>query len=204
MDEDCQKLLQEKDAVIKELQEKIKELEMKIRSYEIREIYRGILPDEVLEELVKLPPEQMVIEIGKYLRERGSAEKAATKAAVESEEKISKVKEDISEVEKEVTKAESEVDRAIGAITGRVMAKVGVDLNFTQKYDYDGSDVAFLAEDIMRAIGVKEGGYVTVRKDGVVNLRVMPYSKDGFIVIPTWVRERIGAKVNDFVEVVRK
>jgi len=192
LDEECQKLLNEKDELISELQEKIKELEMKIKSYEIREIYRGILPDEVLEELVKLPPDQMVIEIGKYLKERESAQLEAVK---ERNEKVAKTK----EVEEAKAEAETKKDT-----TGIVRAKVGVDLNFTQKYDHEGSDVAFLAEDLMKAIGIEEGSYVEVRRDGSVNLKVIPYSKEGFIIVPTWVREKIGAKVNEYVEVVRK
>lgn len=190
MDEECQKLLNEKDELIRELQEKIKELEMKIKSYEIREVYRGILPDEVLEELVKLPPDQMVIEIGKYLKERESVQVGTVK---ERNEKIAKIK----EVEKIKVETETKKDTIVNA-------KVGVDLNFTQRYDHEGSDVAFLAEDLMRAIGIEEGSYVEVKKDGSVNLKVIPYSKEGFIIVPTWVREKIGAKVNDYVEVVRK
>jgi len=64
LDDECQKLLAEKEALIRELQGKVKELELKLKSYEIRDVYRGIIPDEVLGELIKLPPEQMVIEIG--------------------------------------------------------------------------------------------------------------------------------------------
>lgn len=198
MDDECQKLLAEKEALIRELQEKVRELESKLRSYEIREVYKGVIPDEVLEELVKLPPEQMVIEIGKYLKEKGSA------GQVEAKRTVTEIKQEIASVEEEVSKAEKEVDKTISAITGAAKAKVGVDLNFTQKYDNEGSDVAFLGEDIMKTLGVKEGEYITVKKNGVVNLRAIPYSKEGFIVIPTWVREKIGVKVNDFVEVVKK
>ncbi len=198
MDDECQKLLAEKDALIRELQEKVKELESKLRSYEIREVYRGVIPDDVLEEFVKLPPEQMVIEIGKYLKEKGSAGQAEAKRTVTEMQK------EIASVEEEVSKAEKDVEETITVITGAAKAKVGVDLNFTQKYDYEGSDVAFLAEDIMRTLGVKEGEYISVKKNGVVNLKAIPYSKEGFIVVPTWAREKIGAKVSDFVEVVKK
>lgn len=198
MDDECQKLLAEKEALIRELQKRVNELESKLRSYEIREVYRGIIPDDVLEELVKLPPDQMVIEIGKYLKEKGST------GQIEAKKAVSDVKQEIASVEEEVSKAEKEVERTISTITGVAKAKVGVDLNFTQKYDYEGSDVAFLAEDVMNAIGVREGEYVSVRKNGIVNLKVIPYSKEGFIVVPTWVREKIGVKVNDFVEVVKK
>ena len=198
MDDECQKLLAEKEAIIRELQEKVKELEAKLKSYEIREVYKGIIPDDVLEEFVKLPPEQMVIEIGRYLREKGST------GQVEAKKTVNDVRQEIASVEEEVSKAEKEVEKTISTITGAAKTKVGVDLTFTQKYDYEGSDVAFLAEDIMNAIGVKEGEYVSVKKNGTVNLRVLPYSKEGFIVVPTWVREKLGVKVNDFVEVVRR
>ncbi|WP_456467771.1 hypothetical protein [Archaeoglobus sp.] len=201
MDDECQKLLAEKDAVIRELQEKINELERKLRSYEIRDVYKGIIPDEVLEEFMKLTPEQMVIEIGKYLREKAGIMETAVK---ERNEKISKMKGELLEVTETVKEAESGAEKTIEAISGVATAKVGVDLNFTQKYDYEDSDVAFLGEDLMKIIGAKEGDYVTVRKNGSVNLKVISYSKDGFIVVPTWVREKISAKVNDMVEVSKR
>ncbi len=197
MDDECQKLLAEKDAIIRELQDKIKELESKIRSYEIRSVYQGIIPDEVLEEFMKLPPDQMVIEIGKYLREKAIN-------AVEKDEKIAKAKESISEVTEKIKEAENLTERVVEQIEGTARAKVGVDLTFTQKYDHEGSAVAFLGEDIMRVLGAEEGDYVTVRKNGSVNLRVVPYSKPGFIVIPSWVREKLGVKINDFVEVSKR
>jgi len=198
MDDECQKLLAEKEALIRELQEKVKELKSKLRSYEIRDVYRGIIPDDVLEELVKLPPDQMVIEIGKYLREKGSA------GQVEAKKTVTEMQKEIASVKERVSKAEKDVEETISAITGTAKAKVGVDLNFTQKYDHEGSDVAFLAEDIMKTLGVKEGEYISIKKNGVVNLRAIPYSKEGFIVLPTWVREKIGVKVNDIVEVTKK
>ncbi len=194
MDDECQKLLAEKDALIKELQDKIRELEAKIRSYEIRSVYQGIIPDDVLEEFMKLPPDQMVIEIGKYLRNK----------AVNVDERITRAKEDISEVAEKIKEAEDITEKVVEKISGTAKAKVGVDLTFTQKYDYDGSAVAFLGEDIMKTLGAEEGDYVTVRKKGSVNLRVIPYSKQGFIVIPSWVREKLEVKINDFVEVSKR
>jgi len=194
MDDECQKLLAEKDALIKELQDKIRELEAKIRSYEIRSVYQGIIPDDVLEEFMKLPPDQMVIEIGKYLRNK----------AVNVDERITRAKEDISEVAEKIKEAEDITEKVVEKISGAAKAKVGVDLTFTQKYDYDGSAVAFLGEDIMKTLGAEEGDYVTVRKKGSVNLRVIPYSKQGFIVIPSWVREKLEVKINDFVEVSKR
>jgi len=200
MDEECQKIIAEKEATIRQLQERVRELEMKLRSYEIRDVYRGILPDDVLEELVKLPPDQMVIEIGKYLK-KSSISQAALK---ERNEKISKIKEDIEELKQEVGKAELSTEATLGIVRGAARAKVGVDLTFAQKYDYEGSDFAFLAEDIMKTLNIKEGEYVTVKKNGSVNLRILPYSKEGFIIVPAWVREKIGVKVNEYVEVVSK
>ncbi len=197
MDDECQKLLAEKDAIIRELQDKIRELESKIRSYEIRSVYQGIIPDEVLEEFMKLPPDQMVIEIGKYLREKAIN-------AVEKDEKIAKAKESISEVTEKIREAEDLTEKVVEKIAGTTRAKVGVDLTFAQKYDHEGSAVAFLGEDIMKALGAEEGDYVTVRKNGSVNLRVIPYSKPGFIIIPSWVREKLGVKINDFVEVSKR
>ncbi|WP_202320332.1 hypothetical protein [Archaeoglobus neptunius] len=201
MDEECQKLLAEKEETIRDLQEKIKELEMKLKAYEIRDVYRGIIPDDVLEKLVKLPPDQMVIEIGKYLREKAAGMESEVK---ERNDKISKLKEGISEVASLTKDAEVEATKAVELITGTVKAKVGVDLNFAQKYDFEGSDIAFLGEDLMETLKVEEGNYVTVRKNGSVNLRVMSYSKKGFVIVPTWVREKLGVKINDFVEVSRK
>jgi len=198
LDDECQKLLAEKEALIRELQGKVKELELKLKSYEIRDVYRGIIPDEVLGELIKLPPEQMVIEIGKYLREKGSTGQA------ESRKVLAEMRREMASVEEGLSMSERGVEKTISTITGVARAKVGVDLNFTQKYDHEGSDVAFLAEDIMKTLGVKEGEYISVKKNGVVNLRAIPYSKEGFIVVPAWVRVRIGAKVNDFVEVIKK
>lgn len=64
--------------------------------------------------------------------------------------------------------------------------------------------MAMLGEDLMNALKVSEGDYIVVQKNGSVNLRVIPYSKSGFIVLPSWVREKIGAKLNDFVEVMKK
>lgn len=198
MDEECQKLLEEKDAVIKKLQEKINELERKLRSYEIRDVYKGIIPEEILEEFMKLSPEQMVIEIGKYLRKKSGDMQIAVK---DRNDKIAKMKKEISEITETVKEAETSAERTIEVISGVVTAKVGIDLNFAQKYDYEGSDVAFLSEDLMKIIGAKEGEYISVKKVGSVNLKVKSYSKEGFIIVPTWVREKVGAKVNDMVEV---
>ncbi len=198
MDDECQKLLAEKDALIRELQDKIKELEARIRSYEIRSVYQGIIPDDVLEEFMKLTPDQMVIEIGKYLR------KKSTSISVEGEEKIARAKEELSEATEKIKEAEDLAEKVVEKISGTAKAKVGVDLTFTQKYDYEGSAMAFLGEDIMEVLKAREGDYVTVRKNGSVNLRVVPYSKPGFIIIPSWVREKLGVKINDFVEVSKR
>lgn len=190
MDSDVKKIIAEKDRKIEELEAKIKELEKKLRYYEIREIYSGLVPDDLLWKLMELPPEIMLIEIGKYLRDR-TVERA--KMEVEKSQRG----------REELNKAVSEIKSVETKLSG-IKARVGVDLNFTQRYDFSGSDIAFLGEDIMRNLGASEGDYVVVMKDGSVNLRVLPYTKSGFIVIPTWVREKIGAKVNDFVEVIRR
>lgn len=189
MDVDVRKIIEEKDKKIEELQAKIKELEKKLRYYEIRDIYHGLIPEDFLQKLMDLPPEIMVIEIGKYFREK-SLEKTKT------DDKSSVGKE-------EINKALAGLKSIETKLTG-LKAKVGVDLNFTQKFDFDGSEVAFLGEDLIKSLGVSENDYIIVQKDGSVTLRVIPYSKEGFVVIPTWVRERIGAKVNDIVEVFRK
>ncbi|MEM1578260.1 MAG: hypothetical protein QXN34_01490 [Archaeoglobaceae archaeon] len=180
MDADIRKLIEEKDKKIEELQNKIKELEKKLRYYEIKEIYQGLLPDGVIQKLLDLPPEMMVIEIGKFLRGR---------------------KIDIAEAEKERLQP---MEREVEVKSSTLKARVGIDLTFTQKFDFTGSDVAFVGEDIMNSLGISEGEYVVVQKNGSVNLRALPYTKAGFIVIPGWVREKIGAKVNDFVEVTKK
>lgn len=190
MDSDVKKIIAEKDKRIEELEAKIKELERKLRYYEIKEIYSGLVPDEMLRKLMDLPPEIMLIEIGKYLREKTIE---STKMEVQ---RVQREKE-------EHNKAVSEIKSVETKLSG-VKARVGVDLNFTQRYDFSGSDVAFLGEDLMRSLGASEGEYVVVQKDGSVNLRVLPYTKSGFIVVPTWVREKIGAKVNEFVEVIKK
>ncbi len=189
MDEECQKLLAEKDARIRELEERVKELERKIMRYELKSVYQGIIPDDVLEKILNLPPERMVIEIGKYLKRQVSER---------SVEKLAEIKRGLEVAAKELKRTESGLGEA------KVTAVVGVDLAFTQKYDFEGSDVMLLSKDLMEKLGVGEGDYVTVRKDGSVNLRVLPYSKPGFIVLPSWVREKIGAKVKDRVEVVRR
>ncbi|MDI9609997.1 MAG: hypothetical protein QFX36_01575 [Archaeoglobales archaeon] len=190
MDADVRKIIDEKDKKIEELQAKVKELEKKVRYYEIKEIYRDILPEDFLQRLVELPPEVMIIELGRYLR-GASAEKAKTGA-----EKSYKEKE-------EVTRA-TEIKEAVTPKSTGFKAKVGLDLNFTQRYDFSGSDVAFLGEDLMKSLGASEGDYIVVQKEGSVNLRVLPYTKPGFIVVPTWVRDKIGAKINDFVEVIKR
>ncbi|MET1123912.1 MAG: hypothetical protein ABWW66_01450 [Archaeoglobaceae archaeon] len=177
---DCEKLLAEKDAKIKELEEKVRELESKLMKYELREVYRDIIPEDVLEEFLKLPPEKMVVEIGKYLKQIGRVGSGGKPQKVEDR------KVESGEVEE-----------------GIIRARVGVDLAFT-KYDFEGSDVMFLAKDIAERLGVNEGQYVTVRKNGSVNLRAIIYDRDGFVVLPSWVKEKIGAKVNDFVEIVRR
>jgi len=136
-----------------------------------------------------LPPEMMLIEIGKYLRE-----KTVERAELDAER---------VRMEKEIGKTAEDIKTAEAKLAG-VRARVGVDLNFTQRYDFSGSDVIFLGEDLMKTLGASEGDYIVVQKDGSVNLRVLPYAKSGFIVLPTWVREKIGAKVNDYVEVIKK
>jgi len=190
MDGDVRRLIEEKDKKIEELQAKIRELEKKLRYYEIREIYREIVPDELLQKLMDLPPEMMLIEIGKYLREK-TVERARLDA-----ERVQREKEELSKSVENIKTAEAKLSG--------VRARVGVDLNFTQRYDFSGSDVVFLGEDLMKTLGASEGDYIVVQKDGSVNLRVLPYTKSGFIVLPTWVREKIGAKVNDYVEVIKR
>lgn len=189
MDVDVRKIIEEKDKKIEELQAKVRELERKLRYYEIKDVYHGLVPEDFLQKLMDLPPEIMVIEIGKYFREK-SAEKPKT------DEKNCIGKEEINKTLEELKSIETK-------LTG-VKAKVGVDLNFTQRFDFDGSEVAFLSEDLMKSLGVSEDEYIIVHKEGSVTLRVLPYSKSGFIVVPTWVREKIGAKVNDTVEVVKR
>uniref|UniRef100_A0A7J2TGI2 Uncharacterized protein n=1 Tax=Archaeoglobus fulgidus TaxID=2234 RepID=A0A7J2TGI2_ARCFL len=184
METELKRLLEEKDKKIEELQAKIKDLERKLKYYEIREVYQGIIPDEVIQKLVELPPEVMVLEIGKYLRGVSTL-------------KLEKAEEKEKPAEKMAEKVEITGERGL-------KAKVGVDLSFTQRYDFTGSDVAMLGEDLMNALKVSEGDYIVVQKNGSVNLRVIPYSKSGFIVLPSWVREKIGAKLNDFVEVMKK
>ncbi|MCS7130038.1 MAG: hypothetical protein NZ872_01310 [Archaeoglobaceae archaeon] len=189
MDADVRKIIDEKDKKIEELQARVKELERKVRYYEIKEVYRDLLPEDFLQRLVELPPEMMVLELGKYLRGM-TTEKV--KPVVEKSYK-----------EKEEIKAPEPKEVPIPKPAG-VKAKVGLDLNFTQRYDYSGSDVAFLGEDLMKSLGASEGDYIVVQKESSVNLRVLPYTKPGFIVVPTWVREKIGAKINDFVEVIKR
>lgn len=189
MDADVRKIIDEKDKKIEELQARVRELEKKVRYYEMREVYREILPEDFLQRLVELPPEIMILELGKYLR-GVMTEKVKTVA-------------ERSYKEKGETKPLEFKETTLYRSTG-VKAKVGLDLNFTQKYDYSGSDVAFLGEDLMKSIGASEGDYIVVQKEGSVNLKVIPCTKSGFIIIPTWVRERIGAKINDFVEVIKR
>ncbi|TDA30512.1 MAG: hypothetical protein DSO00_01190 [Archaeoglobi archaeon] len=190
MDVDIQKIVEEKDKKIEELQSKLKELEKKLRYYEIKEIYQGLIPEDLLKKLMDLPPEIMVIEIGRYLREK-NAEKTKS-----DEQKVCVEKDKLNRTLAELKIIETKL--------AAVKAKVGVDLNFTQRFDFEGSEVAFLSEDIMKSLGVSEDDYIIVQKDGSVTLRVIPYSKPGFVIVPTWVREKIGAKVNDVVEVVKK
>lgn len=190
MDVDVRKIIEEKEKKIEELQLKIKELERKLRYYELKEVYHGLVSEDFLQKLIDLPPEVMVIEIGKYFREK-FAEKARTEL-----EKASTSKEEIKKALEEL--------KTIEAKLSGVKAKVGTDLNFTERFDFSGSEVAFLGEDLMKNLGVSQGDYVIVQKDDSVTLKVFPYSKSGFVVIPTWVREKIGAKVNDVVEVVKK
>lgn len=183
--DDCEKLLAEKDAKIRELEEKIRELEKKLRRYELKSIYDGIIPEDVLESILDLPPEKLVFEIGKYLK-KSVPEKT-------KQDQPLKMKESPKTAETKEKYQESSIN-----------ARVGVDLAYTHNYDFEGSDVAFLSEDLAVKLGVKEGDYVTVKKNGSINMRVQFYSKPGFIILPTWVRDKIGAKVNDFVEVVRR
>ncbi len=183
--DDCEKLLAEKEAKIRELEEKIRELDKKLRRYELKSIYEGIIPENVLESILDLPPEKLVFEIGKYLKQSASEK---TKS-----DQFLKMKESLKTTETKEKLQESLVN-----------ARVGVDLAYTQKYDFEGSDVAFLSEDLAVKLGVREGEYVTVKKNGSINMRVQFYSKPGFIILPTWVRDKIGAKVNDSVEVVRR
>jgi len=190
MDSDIRKIIEEKDRMIEELQSKLKELEKKLRYYEIKDIYQGLIPEDLLKKFMDLPTELMVIEIGKYLREK-FAEKTKS-----SEQRVSTEKEKINTVLSAIKSIETKLTA--------VKAKVGVDLNFTQRFDFEGSEVAFLGEDLMKSLGVSEDEYIVVQKDGSVSLRALPYSKAGFIVVPTWVREKIGAKVNDLVEVIKK
>lgn len=194
MESELRKLIEEKDKKIEELQARIRELEKKLKFYEIREVYQGIIPDEILQKLAELPPEVMVIEIGKYLKQASFK----TERVVETRESSPRV-----EV-KEKPIEEIKVEPSVKVREGVAKARVGVDLAFTQRYDFHGSDVAMLGEDVMNSIKVSEGDYVVVQKDSAVNLRVLPYSKPGFIIIPSWVREKIGAKINDFVEVAKK
>lgn len=189
MDTDVRKIIEEKDKKIEELQAKVRELEKKLRYYEIKEIYSGLVPEDFLQRLMELPPEMMVIEIGRYLRER-------TMEKIKQEVERGQEREGRSTTVAELKSSETKITA--------VKARVGVDLNFTQRYDFSGSDVAFLGEDLMRSLGASEGDYVVVQKEGSVNLRVLPYVKAGFIVVPTWVREKLGAKVNDFVEVIKR
>lgn len=195
MELELKKIIEDKDRKIEELQARIRELERKLKFYEIREVYQGIIPDDVLQKLVELPPEAMVIEIGRYLKQVSfKTEKVLESKAAES----------VPKVELKSPTEESKTESVVKVREGVAKARVGVDLSFTQRYDFTGSDVAMLGEDIMNAIKASEGDYIVVQKEGAVNLRVLPYSKPGFIVIPSWVRERIGAKVNDFVEVFKK
>lgn len=188
MGPNTEKIIKEKDEKIQQLEAKVRELEKKLRYYEIKEVYQGLVPEEFLQKLMELPPEMMVIEIGRYFRER-SAESMGS-------EKVSKNM-------KEINRAISELKSIEMKLNG-IKAKLGIDLNFAQKYDFNGSEVAFLGEDIMKSLGISEGDYIIVQKEGGATLRVLPYSKPGFVVVPTWVRERIKAKVNDFVEVIRR
>lgn len=196
MESELRKIIEEKDRKIEELQSRIRELERKLKFYEIREVYQGIVPDEVLQKLVELPPEAMVIEIGKYLKQASFKAERVESKPVESTPKI--------EVKEKPVVEEQKVESSVKVKEGVAKARVGVDLAFTQRYDFQGSDVAMLGEDVMNSIRASEGDYVVVQKDGAVNLRALPYSKPGFIIIPSWVREKIGAKVNDFVEVFKK
>ncbi|MFN3384257.1 MAG: hypothetical protein ACK401_05115 [Archaeoglobaceae archaeon] len=197
MESEVRKLIEEKDKKIEELQAKIRELEKKLKFYEIREVYQGIIPDEVLQKIVELPPDAMVLEIGKYLKQASfKTERVAETRAVETTPKV--------EVKEKPVVEEQKVESGVKLKEGVAKARVGVDLAFTQRYDFQGSDVAMLGEDVMHSIRASEGDYIVVQKEGAVNLRVLPYSKPGFIIIPSWVREKIGAKVNDFVEVSKK
>ena len=196
MESELRKLIEEKDRKIEELQAKIRELEKRLKFYEIREVYQGIIPDEILQKIVELPPDAMVLEIGKYLRQSTfKTERVAEVKAVESTSRV-----DV----KEKPVVEEQKAESVKLKEGVAKARVGVDLAFTQRYDFQGSDVAMLGEDVMNSIRASEGDYIVVQKEGAVNLRVLPYSKPGFIIIPSWVREKIGAKVNDFVEVAKK
>jgi hypothetical protein len=56
----------------------------------------------------------------------------------------------------------------------------------------------------MEKLGVEEDDYVLVKKNGFVRMRVIPHVGSGVIVMPTWAREKIGAKLNEEVEVIKK
>ena len=160
MDEECRRLLAEKD-------KEIEELKKKIIFYELKLTYQGIIDDNELERIVNLPPEQIVIEIGKLLKEN-------KKRAVERYE----------------------------TVLGIGEAMVGVDLAFTQKYDFDDSDVIFVSKNIMSTLGINEGEYVEIKKDDVVQLKAISYSKKpNFVIMPTWAKNKINAKVKDVVKI---
>ncbi|MEM0330886.1 MAG: hypothetical protein QXU17_05915 [Archaeoglobaceae archaeon] len=168
MDLNTEKIIKENNEKTQELETKVIELERRLRYYEIREIYQGLLPEELLQKLLELPPEMVVI--GKYFKER-SAESMKS-------EKASKHMGDGRMLPE---------PKSVEMKLNGIKAKIGSDLNFAQKYDFNGS--------------VAEGDYV-IQKESGATLGVLPYSKPGFVVVPTWVRERI--KVNDFVEVVKR
>jgi formylmethanofuran dehydrogenase subunit D len=85
-----------------------------------------------------------------------------------------------------------------------VKAKLSVDPDFLEEYDFDGCDYILLSQDLMEKLGVEEDDYVLVKKNGFVRMRVIPHVGSGVIVMPTWAREKIGAKLNEEVEVIKK
>ncbi|RLI79416.1 hypothetical protein DRP05_03925 [Archaeoglobales archaeon] len=160
MDEECKKLLAEKD-------KEIEKLKKKIMFYELKLTYQDIIEDEELERIVNLPPEQIVIEIGKLLKED----------------------------KKRTVIGKKEAALGVGE------AIVNIDLAFTQKYDFNNSNVAFVSKNIMKDLGIKEGDQVMIEKDDVVQLKAISYSKPNFVIIPTWAKNKINAKIKDIVKV---
>ncbi len=183
-----EKMLAEKEAEIQRLRSEVQELKSKLLACEMKMVYHGIIPDDVIEELVKLPPEKIVIEVGRYLRELlGNLEIREDDTLEISLERVSRIKEELE-----------------GESGDRVKATVIVDPEFCEEYDYDGCDSVLLSQDIMSVLGVVEDDYVLIKKNGYVRMRVLPYPGSRVVVLPTWAREKIGVKVNEEVEIIKK